>query len=144
MGWKYRPGRSDIKDVTGDYPAVYGWELGRLELDHTVNLDSVLFVKMKGLIRAGYERSGVITISWHLNNPLTGATAWDPAKGTMASILPGGGKHALYKAWLDKVAAFLQDLKGRRGEYIPVVLRLFHEINGDWFWGVEKMLPVKR
>ena len=37
--WKYVPGRSDIKDVTGDYPALYGWELGRLELDHPMNLD---------------------------------------------------------------------------------------------------------
>jgi mannan endo-1,4-beta-mannosidase len=26
VGWKYEPGRSDIKDVTGDYPAVYGFE----------------------------------------------------------------------------------------------------------------------
>ena len=29
VGWQYEEGRSDIKDVTGDYPAVYGWELGR-------------------------------------------------------------------------------------------------------------------
>src|ERR1041385_8430323 len=33
VGWKYEDGRSDIKDVTGDYPAVYGFELGRLEID---------------------------------------------------------------------------------------------------------------
>src|SRR5436190_18227416 len=37
VGWKYdastsSAGRSDIKDVTGDYPAVYGWELGHLEI----------------------------------------------------------------------------------------------------------------
>ena len=53
VGWKYEPGRSDIKDVTGDYPAVYGFELGRLELDHEVNLDSVPFDKMKAI----YSRS---------------------------------------------------------------------------------------
>ena len=47
VGWKYEPGRSDIKDVTGDYPAVYGFELGRLEIDQPVNLDSVPFDKMK-------------------------------------------------------------------------------------------------
>ncbi len=41
VGWKYQDGRSDIKDVTGDYPAVYGWELGDLEIDKPVNLDSV-------------------------------------------------------------------------------------------------------
>ncbi|HTQ26723.1 MAG TPA: glycosyl hydrolase [Puia sp.] len=134
VGWKYEEGRSDIHDVTGDYPAVYGWELGRIELDQPANLDGVPFAKMKKFIREGYDRGGVITISWHLNNPLTGKTAWDPAAGTVASILPGGAKHELYKSWLDKIAAFLLDLKGSRGEYIPVIFRPFHELNGSWFW----------
>jgi Glycosyl hydrolase family 26 len=134
VGWKYVEGKSDIRDVTGDYPALYGWELGRIELDQPVNLDSVPFDKMKKFIRAGYERGGVITISWHLNNPLTGKTAWDPAPGTVSAILPGGEKHDLYKSWLDKVAAFMLDLKGSKGEYIPVIFRPFHELNGNWFW----------
>ena len=134
VGWKYVPGRSDVKEVTGDYPGLYGWELGRIELDHLVNLDSVPFDKMREMIQLAYRRGGVITISWHLNNPLTGGTAWQPAPGTVASILPGGEKNALYKSWLDKVALFLQSLKGDHGESIPVVLRLFHELNGSWFW----------
>jgi len=134
VGWKYQPGRSDIKDVTGDYPAVYGFELGRLEIDKPVNLDSVPFDKMKLFIREAYDRGGVITLSWHLNNPLTGKTAWDPSPGTVASALPGGEKSDLYKTWLDKIAAFMLDLKGKRGEYIPIIFRPFHELNGDWFW----------
>jgi hypothetical protein len=134
VGWKYQEGRSDIRDVTGDYPAVYGWELGRIELDHSANLDSVPFDKMRAFIREGYARGGVITISWHLNNPLTGKTAWQPAPGTVASILPGGEKNELYKSWLDRVAAFLLSLKGSRGELIPVIFRPFHELNGSWFW----------
>ena len=134
VGWKYIPGRSDVRDVTGDYPGLYGWELGRIELDHAVNIDSVPFDKMREFIRLAYQRGGVITISWHLNNPLTGGTAWQPATGTVASILPGGEKNLLYKSWLDKIAVFLQSLKGDHGEYIPVILRLFHELNGSWFW----------
>jgi hypothetical protein len=134
VGWKYEAGRSDIHDVTGDYPAVYGWELGRLELDWPHNLDSVPFDRMRSMIKDGYERGGVITISWHLNNPLTGKTAWEPAPGTVASILPGGAKNELYKSWLDKVAAFMLSLKGNKGELIPVIFRPFHELNGSWFW----------
>ncbi|MET0393563.1 MAG: glycosyl hydrolase, partial [Chitinophagaceae bacterium] len=134
VGWKYLSGRSDIKDVTGDYPAVYGWELGGLELDQPVNLDSVPFDKMQAFIRTGYRRGGVVTISWHLHNPLTGKSAWDPADSTVAAILPGGSKHALFKSWLDKVAAFMKGLKGDNGEFIPVIFRPFHELNGDWFW----------
>ena len=134
VGWKYVPGKSDVKEVTGDYPAVYGFELGRIELDHRVNIDSVPFDSMRNYIKTVYERGGVITLSWHLNNPLTGKTAWDPAEGTVASILPGGSKNDLYKSWLDKVAAFIVSLKDKNSVPIPVILRLFHELNGNWFW----------
>ncbi len=134
VGWKYVSGKSDVKEVTGDYPAIYGFELGRIELDHRVNIDSVPFDSMRHYIRTVYDRGGVITLSWHLNNPLTGKTAWDSAPGTVASILPGGEKNKLYKSWLDKVANFIVSLKGKNGEPIPVILRLFHELNGNWFW----------
>ncbi|MBV9963321.1 MAG: beta-mannosidase [Parafilimonas sp.] len=135
VGWKYEDGRSDIKDIVGDYPAVMGFELGRIELDHPVNLDSVPFDKMRGFIKTAYAHGSVITISWHLNNPLTGKTAWDLSpKQTIASILPGGEKNALYNSWLDKVAAFFLSLKDAKGEYIPIIFRPFHELNGSWFW----------
>ena len=134
VGWKYVPGKSDVKEVTGDYPAVYGFELGRLELDHKVNIDSVPFDSMRNYIRTIYKRGGVITLSWHLNNPLTGKTAWDSAPGTVASILPGGEKNDLYKNWLDKVADFITNLKDENSVPIPVILRLYHELNGNWFW----------
>lgn len=134
VGWKYVPGKSDVKEVTGDYPAMYGFELGHLEVDSAVNLDSVPFDKMKSFIRDVYARGGIVTLSWHLNNPLTGKSAWDPATGTVASILPGGNMNELYKSWLDKVAAFILDLKGENGEYIPIIFRPFHELNGNWFW----------
>ncbi|HQU58849.1 MAG TPA: PKD domain-containing protein, partial [Saprospiraceae bacterium] len=55
----------------------------------------------------GFEMGSVITISWHLNNPLNGGSAWDPDPKTVESILPGGEKHDVYKEWLDKVAAFV-------------------------------------
>jgi len=134
VGWKYIDGRSDIRDVTGEFPAVYGFDLGRTELGLAYNLDSVPFEKTRIFIREAYERGGVITLSWHLNNPLTGGTAWDNKPGAVASILPGGEKNALYTLWLDRVADFLASLKGKNGEQIPIILRLFHELNGGWFW----------
>ena len=134
VNWKYEDGRSDVKDVTGDYPAVYGFELGHLEADDPVNLDSVPFDRMKEFIGSAYERGGVITISWHLNNPLTGKSAWDPAPGTVASILPGGDKNDIYQVWLNNIAEFMLSLKGSKGEYIPVIFRPYHELNGSWFW----------
>ena len=134
VNWKYVDGNSDIKEVTGDYPAVYGWELGHLELDSAMNLDGVPFNKMKQFIALGYARGGVITISWHFTNAVTGKSAWDATPGTVAAILPGGAKHDLFVSWLDKLAAFMLDLKGKKGEAIPVIFRPFHELNGSWFW----------
>jgi hypothetical protein len=111
-GWVYEEGRSDVKDVCGDYPAVYGWELGHLELGDAYSLDSVHFDKIQNWIKIVYERGGVNTISWHLRNPLTGGTSWDvSSKEVVKSILPGGSKHEVFKGYLDKLATFLLALK---------------------------------
>lgn len=136
VGWQYEAGKSDVKEVTGDYPALYGWDIANIEQDSkTANIDGVPFSKMRSFIRAGYERGGVITITWHVNSPgVPGANAWDTTHGTVTSILPGGIHHAMYKEWLDKVAAYLLSLKGPKGEQIPVLFRPFHELSGNWFW----------
>ncbi|NCU02987.1 MAG: beta-mannosidase [Chitinophagaceae bacterium] len=134
VGRKNAAGNSDIKIVAGDNPGMYGWDIGHLELDSTKNLDGVSFTKMKQYIQQGYKRGAVITISWHLRNPLTGGSAWDTTHGTVTSILPGGSKHELYKTWLDRVAVFMNSLKNEKGEMIPVLFRPFHELTGNWFW----------
>lgn len=134
VDWKYVPGRSDVKDLVGDYPAVYGWELGNLEYNFPHNLDSVPFDKMKGFIKEGYERGGVITLSWHLDNPLNGESAWDTTHGGVTAVLPGGARHELYQKWLDNLAEFIGSLKGKNGEAIPVLFRPYHELTGNWFW----------
>nr|WP_314495899.1 glycosyl hydrolase [uncultured Chryseobacterium sp.] len=132
--WKYQEGRSDVKDVVKDYPAVYGWELGDLELGKDKNLDGVPFDKMKQFIKDAYQRGGIITVSWHANNPITGKNAWDNTNTSIKSILPNGEKHKIFVDYLDRIAAFLQDLKGEKGEAIPIIWRPFHEHTGTWFW----------
>lgn len=144
--WWYEKERSDTKDFTGDYPAVAGFELGHLELGNERSLDSVSFTEIKEQIKAHYKRGGVITISWHLDNPLTmqlpdvksrrqGGTAWDvSSKEVVASILPGGKNHELFKTWMERLAAFFADLKDEKGKPIPVIFRPWHEHSGSFFW----------
>jgi hypothetical protein len=134
VNWKYESGRSDVKDVTGDYPAVYGWELGHLEVGADTNLDGVPFNKMKTFIQQGYQRGGVITISWHGTNPMTGESAWAPKEGTVKSILPGGEKNEYFNEQLDRIADFMLSLRGKNNELIPILFRPFHEHTGGWFW----------
>lgn len=141
VNWQYEPGRSDIKDVTGDYPALVGWEIGQLELDNSVNLDSVPFAMMRQFIVEGYEMGMVNTISWHTFEPVTGFNSWvdkDSTKTVVAQIIPGGALHHEYNIMLSKVADFFLSLKTKNGTLIPVIFRPFHENNGDWFWWGQK------
>ena len=135
VNWRYQKDRSDVKEVTGDYPAVYGWDLSGLEQFSENNIDGVPFTKMRQYIKDGYNRGGVITLSWHFRSP-SGAPngAWDTTHGTVTSILPGGANHALFKTWLDEGAKFISSLKGPKGEAIPILFRPFHELTGNWFW----------
>jgi mannan endo-1,4-beta-mannosidase len=144
--WWYVKDRSDTKDFTGDYPAVAGFELGHLELGDERSLDSVSFAQITEQIKAHYKRGGVITISWHANNPLTmqdptsksrrqGGTAWDvSSKEVVASILPGGKNHEMFNAWLERLATFFIGLKDDNGTPIPFIFRPFHEHSGSFFW----------
>lgn len=136
VGWRHIKGGSDVRFTCGDYPAVYGWELGNLEHDSTANLDRVDFKQMKNWIKEGYERGGVITLSWHMDNYHTGGSAWDTT-AAVKDILPGGAKHERYKQDLDRFAHFVGDLKAGGlfdRHAIPVIFRPFHEHTGAWFW----------
>lgn len=131
--WRGEPGRSDVLESAGSYPAVYGWDVGWIEHDSTANLDKVDFEEMRGHIRDGYERGGVITISWHADNPVTGGNSWDNVP-TVAQILPGGAHHERFVTWLDRLGAFLGSLEDSQGRPIPVIFRPWHEHTGSWFW----------
>ena len=141
--WYSEEGRSDVKDVCGDYPAVCGWELGHLELGTVYSLDSVYFDRIVSGIKKVDTMGGVNTISWHFTNPLTGGTAWDvKSTKTVASILPGGEKHELYKQYLNKLAVFMLSLKTDQGKFIPVIFRPFHEHTGSWFWWGKNLCTI--
>ena len=141
--WYGKAGGSDVKEVTGDYPAIAGWELGHLEIGSPYNLDSVYFTDMKRLIREVYDRGGINTISWHGDNIVTGKNAWDCGQDSVVrSILPGGNNHTKFLTWLDRLSVFFHDLKDEKGELIPVIFRMFHEHTGSWFWwGAKQCTP---
>ncbi len=144
--WWHENDRSDTKDFTGDYPAVVGFELGWLELGSERSLDSVSFSEMAEQIKAHYNRGGIVTISWHANNPLTmqipdttrnrmHGSAWDVSSTEVVkSILPGGENHELFNTWLNRLADFFETLKTDNGTPIPFLFRPYHEHSGSFFW----------
>jgi len=133
--WKYEEGRSDVRECCGDYPAVFGWELGGLETGADRSIDDVPFAEITRLLCAAYGRGAVNTVSWHPQNPESGASAWDGKTSTaVSSILPGGANHAQFRLWLDRLAGFFVGLKSADGTCAPVLFRPFHEHTGNGFW----------
>lgn len=140
IGWEGDEGRSDVQSVCGDYPAVISFDLGELELGGEANLDKVPFEKLRKEIVNQYQRGGMISLSWHARNPLTGGDAWDVKDTTVVkSILPGGANHEKFSGWLDKVAGFINSLQTADGVKVPVLFRPWHEHSGSWFWWGEKL-----
>ncbi|WP_343584342.1 glycosyl hydrolase [Flavobacterium sp.] len=133
IGWSYEPDNSDVKRVTGDYPAVYGWELGHLELGDSVNIDGVPFEKMKEYVKEVYKKGGLNTFSWHEVNPYNGKSAWDTTS-TIKHLLKEPKLMSAYHKDLDKAAIFFNSLKDENGNAIPVIFRPLHEQTGNWFW----------
>ena len=140
LTWEWDYGKSDILALVGDYPAVMGFDLGGIEKGDAKNLDSVPFTRIHDELLAHVKRGGIVTISWHPRNPLTGGTAWDVSSNQVVkSILPGGSRHELFKVWMKRICTFLKTLKNEQGDLVPVIFRPWHENNGSWFWWGQKL-----
>ncbi len=133
--WKFLENRSDVKETCGDYPAVMGFDIGGIELGDDKNLDNIPFARMREEIIAQVERGGIVTLSWHPRNPLTGGTAWDTSDSTtVRSVLPGGSQHFKFLGWMRNVRNFLKSLTTEYNRPVPIIFRPWHENNGSWFW----------
>lgn len=149
--WFEVEGNSDTKAATGDFPAIAGCELGELELGFDRSLDSVSFAQIRKMAKWFYERDGILTVSWHVVNPITSqwpgikepngaGSAWEvemlSADGLNAvrSVLPGGENHALFNSWLDRLAKFFLSWRDSEGKLIPFLFRPYHEHSGSFFW----------
>ena len=141
IGWWAQVDHSDVKAVCGDYPAVFGWDLG--DINRQENLDGVNFDNMIDWMKQINDLGGIITISMHLDNPVTDQNAWDNSEA-VSSILPGQSDNMKYRSTLGHIADFLDRIKTSEGAYIPVILRPYHEHNHTWsWWGSNSCTPAE-
>ncbi|NLY23380.1 MAG: beta-mannosidase [Bacteroidales bacterium] len=131
--WYNEQGRSDTRDVVGDYPAVFSFDVAEIMDDRHESPENA--IRRKVAIEA-YNRGEVLLACAHLNNPLTGGDAWDnSSKVVVQEILnEGSATNIKYKGWLDRMAAFALNLKGADGKLIPIIFRPYHEHTQDWSW----------
>ena len=131
--WYNEPGRSDTKDVCGDYPAVFSVDFGEITDNRYTNGENQ--IRRRVIIEA-YERGEVILAVMHLNNPQTGGDAWDNSKNDVVKniLTEGSSVRTKYLGWLDHLAEFANNLKDSNGTLIPVILRPYHEHTQWWSW----------
>ena len=131
--WSAEPGRSDVHDVIGVYPAVFGFDLGHIEIGADRNLDGLAFDDIRGWIQHAHALGSVVTLSWHADDVVSGGSAWTKAE-TIPHLLPGGSHEQEFTTALDRVADFLAGLTDANDRPVPIVFRPYHEHTGGWFW----------
>jgi len=139
IGWKNEDLRSDINDVCGSFPSVYGWEISRVGSKY--NIDKISFDRIKFWISSAYDRGSVNILSWHpeitfIHNNKSGI------ENTVIQLLPGGKNHQEFMKQLDLVADFILELKSKKGTFIPVMFKPFKDQNDSInCWGINLCTP---
>lgn len=131
IGWtssSANPLQSDVKKATGDFPGVFGFDFKKWHF----NLDEGWMTGLEQ-VKEIYRRGGIVTFSWHTDNPVTGGSCNDTTNAPLRNILPGGASHDLFNSWLDSIARFAH-LAKVDGVHVPILFRPFHENTGRWFW----------
>ncbi|WP_417940057.1 glycoside hydrolase family 26 protein [Flavobacterium sp. RS13.1] len=137
-------GESDIKKNTGFDPAVLGSDFmfitDKKNNEQASNWFYQQELKITSDVKKAYAKGIINTFSWHIREPYNDESFYtadmtSEQKATaFKSILPGGANNEWYKKKLDKVASVVSNLKGAKGELIPIIFRPFHEFDGSWFW----------
>lgn len=128
--------RTDIKDVTGAAPAIYGNDFNFVASFDTTNpwfADQT--VLLHNATVSAYKAGGINTYSWHCANQVSkGDFYWDKSPvESVAEILPGGNYNEVFKWSLRRVADFAKSCVVN-GVAVPIIFRPWHEADGNWFW----------
>ncbi|WP_348824522.1 glycoside hydrolase family 26 protein [Flavobacterium aestuarii] len=135
---------SDIKKTTGYDPAVLASDFMFITDKNNNEQANNWFYQQEIAItddvKEAYAKGMINTFSWHIREPnkdesfYTADMTAEEKATAFKSILPGGVNNEWYKKKLDKVASVISNLKGSKGELIPIIFRPFHEFDGSWFW----------
>lgn len=149
---------SDTEDVTGSLAAVNGLDCGGLfsgfaskynERHEGAAIPDTNAGNIEAAARfsnEAMEQGAVITLSSHMPNfsgsrvkkgefehtydsyDYTPADSYVLTGDCMNQILPGGQYHESFRAYLDFIADYANQVDG------PILFRPFHENTGSWFW----------
>lgn len=103
--WFAREGWSDIKKISGDYPAITGFNISKIETGEAINIDSIPFTLIEQKIQEAYRNNIIISINWNIDNTTN------------------------FIESLDKLADFLLSIRNEQGKLIPIIFHPFTSFN---------------
>ncbi|MFJ5657411.1 glycosyl hydrolase [Streptomyces microflavus] len=122
-----------VKDVTGQYPGLWGGDLMFNAAD-AANRQRVV-----DQAKTEWANGSLVSLTWHVCPPTGGSTCAfeggvksNISNAQFSQILTNDS--ALNNTWkrrLDEVVPYLQQLKNAG---VPVLFRPFHEMNESWNW----------
>jgi mannan endo-1,4-beta-mannosidase len=87
-----------------------------------------------------WNAGGLITLTLSIPNPTTDGDCHDVSRLNTAELLtPGTATHNKYVFMLNQIADALRALQTAG---VVVILRPYHELNGNWFWWGTKFLST--
>jgi mannan endo-1,4-beta-mannosidase len=122
-----------VKDVTGQYPGLWGGDL-MFNATDVANRQRVI-----DQAKTEWANGSLTTLTWHVCPPTGGSSC--PFEGGVKSnitnaqfsqiITSGSALNNAWKRRLDEVVPYLQQLKNAG---VPVLFRPLHEMNESWNW----------
>ncbi|MFH8487317.1 glycosyl hydrolase [Streptomyces longisporoflavus] len=122
-----------VKDVTGQYPGLWGGDL-MFRAEDVANRQRVI-----DQAKTEWANGSLVSLTWHVCPPTMGSSC-EFEGGVKSSISDAQFSQtvtngtALNNAWkrrLDEVVPYLQQLKSAG---VPVLFRPLHEMNEKWNW----------
>ena len=130
VNWSGDDDRSDVKDVTGSYPAFFSWDANNIVGNQSKD-------RLSYRVKTSHNLGAVSSYCWHQYDP-SGVSFYSSditnASQVGRSLLPGNANNEFYKRKLKEIANYAKSTRGINGKTIPIVFRPYHEHNGWWFW----------
>jgi mannan endo-1,4-beta-mannosidase len=113
-----------LYDQTGKWCALIGVDFNRV--------DAANYRSANAVIIDHWNKGGLVTVSFHSDNPWTGGDSWDTDQADLTDLVDESTEaHKVFKVALDNAVVALKHLQSAG---VVVLWRPFHEMNGNWFW----------
>lgn len=122
-----------VKDITGQYPGLWGSDL------FFTAADSANRQRVVDQAKTEWANGSLVTLAWHACPP-TGASTCAFDGGVKSRITDAQfqqivtGGTALNTTWRQRMAEVVPYLRQLKDAGVPVLFRPFHEMNETWNW----------